>query len=58
MATVFISYARRDREFAQRLYTTLRAADAAVFVDFEGIAPSDAWANEIQAAIEGAEAFI
>lgn len=58
MASVFISYSRRDKAFAQSLHSTLTAAGHDVWIDWEGIPPSAEWMQEIVGAIDRAYAFI
>lgn len=58
MAGVFISYSRRDERFVRRLYEALRQADIPVWIDFEGIAPSADFVQEIQSALDVADALI
>ena len=58
MASVFISYSRRDERFVRRLYEALRQADIPVWIDFEGIAPSADFVQEIQSALDVADALI
>jgi WD40 repeat protein len=55
---VFISYSRKDTAIVRRVFETLEARQLRAWVDWEGIPPSAQWWGEIQAAIEGAEAFI
>lgn len=57
-AKVFISYSRKDTSVVRRVFETLEARQLGAWVDWEGIPPSAEWWSEIQAAIEGAEAFI
>src|SRR5262245_689968 len=57
-AKLFLSYSRKDLEFVGRLSKALLARDQEVWVDLEGIQPSEDWLNAIHAAIEGADAFI
>jgi hypothetical protein len=58
MADVFISYSRRDGEFVQRLNTAFVGAKRVVWVDWQSIPRGEDWWREIQAGIEGADAFI
>jgi hypothetical protein len=57
-AKLFLSYSRKDLEFVGRLSKALLARDQEVWVDLEGIQPSEDWLNAIHAAIEGADALI
>lgn len=47
----FVSYSRRDQEFALRLAVDLRAAGAAIWMDQVDIRPSDRWDRSIEAAV-------
>ena len=58
MSDVFISYSRKDSEFARRLYEAFKAKNKEVWVDFEDIPLSADWWQEIQAGIDAAETFI
>ena len=55
---VFISYSRKDTTIVRRLFEALEARQLGAWVDWEGIPPTAEWWSEIQAAIEGTEAFI
>lgn len=55
---VFISYSRKNKLFVRKLNTALDAAGVDAWVDWEGIPLSADWMATIQAAIEGADAFI
>lgn len=57
-AKLFLSYSRKDLEFADRLSKALLARNQDVWVDLEGIRPSEDWMTAIHGAIEGADAFI
>ena len=54
---IFISYSRKDVAFVRRLHQALAARRRETWVDWEGIAPSADWFREIEAAIDGADAF-
>lgn len=58
MSDVFISYAREDKPFAQRLDAALRAAGRECWVDWEDIPLSADWLQEVKAGIESAETFL
>jgi WD40 repeat protein len=58
MADVFISYSRKDIAFARRLHAGLIGAGLDTWIDWEDIAPSTDWMEEIQESIEQAETFI
>ncbi len=47
----FLSYSRRDQEFALRLAVDLRVAGAAIWMDQVDIRPSDRWDRTIEAAV-------
>ena len=58
MSDVFISYSRLDREFVGQLREALAAQKQDVWIDWESIPPSQAWWNEIQKGIAGANNFV
>lgn len=58
MSDVFISYSRRDKEFALRLFEALKGRDKEVWADFEDIPVTADWWKEIQAGIDAADTFI
>ncbi len=59
MADVFISYAREDREFVQRLRDALIAHGREVWVDLESIPPAHPdWQKEVFAGVESANNFV
>lgn len=58
MATLFLSYSRRDTEFVRRLHGELVKEAFDLWVDWEGIPPADDWLRKIHAAIEGADAMV
>lgn len=57
-ANVFVSYSRRNKPFVERLYTSLRATNREVWVDWENIPVAVDWWQEIQLGIELADTFI
>ena len=57
MTDVFISYAREDRRFVQRLHDALAKAGRASWVDWEGIPASAKWMAEVRSAIDEADCF-
>jgi WD40 repeat protein len=57
VADVFISYARRDEEFVERLREALAENGKDVWVDREDIGPAVEWRREIELGIEGADIF-
>jgi hypothetical protein len=58
MADVFISYAREDKDFVERLQKALKKDGREAWVDSEGILPSAEWLPEIFHAIEAAQAVL
>ncbi len=58
LSDVFISYSRRDSDYARKLDAALRAAGHDVWVDWEDIPPTADWWSEIQAGIEAASTFV
>lgn len=58
MAKIFISYSRKDIEFAKRLTGELQKSDLDFWVDWEGIPPTVDWMKQIQKGIEEADTFI
>ena len=58
MTAVFISYAREDQHFVQRLYAALDGMGRDAWVDWQGIAPTAEWMTEIRRAIDGADAAL
>jgi WD40 repeat protein len=58
MAKVFISYSRKDVEFAKRLTEELPKSDLDFWIDWEGIPPTVDWRKEIEKGISEADAFL
>lgn len=58
MPDVFLSYSRKDSDFAHRLVERLKAEQRDVWVDFEDIPFATDWWQEIVAGIESANAVI
>ncbi len=58
MAKVFISYSRKDIEFARKLTDELKKSELDFWVDWEGIPPTVDWWKEIEKGIEEADAFL
>ncbi len=58
MPDIFISYAREDMDFVQRLVTALTADGRDVWVDFEDIPFASDWWEEIQTGIDASEALV
>jgi WD40 repeat protein len=57
MSDVFISYAREDRAFVQRLHDALAAEGRQSWVDWEGIPASAKWMAEVRGAIDASDCF-
>ena len=57
MAKVFISYSRKETEFAKRLTEELQKSELDFWIDWEGIPSTVDWWREIEKAIEEADAF-
>jgi len=58
MSDVFISYSRKDSEFAKRLTNALKVREKDVWIDWEDIPRAEDWLNEIYNGIESADTFI
>jgi WD40 repeat protein len=58
LSDVFISYSRRDGDFVKRLGASFKSCNKEVWVDYEDIAPSVDWWEEIKAGIEGSGTFV
>ena len=58
MSDVFISYSRKNSEFADRLDDALKATGQAVWIDRREIAASAAWWETIKSGIDEAHAFV
>lgn len=58
MAKIFVSYSRRDIEFAKRLTAELQKCELDFWIDWEGIPPSVDWWKEIERGIEEADIFL
>lgn len=54
--SIFISYSRKDSDFVHRLHRGLLSHDRETWVDWEGIPPTADWMQQIEAAIDAAEA--
>src|SRR5512141_1655982 len=55
---VFISYSRRDKEITQKLYEALKAANRAVWADWDSIPAASDWFAEIKEGIEQTESVL
>ncbi len=58
VADAFLSYAREDLLFVQRLTAALQDRNREVWVDLEDIAPSARWREEIRTGITEADAVV
>ncbi len=58
MAKVFISYSRKDIEFAKKLTGELQKNELDFWIDWEGIPPTVDWWREIEKGIEEADVFL
>jgi hypothetical protein len=58
MNQLFVSYSRKDTEFARWLTEKLTTQNMEVWVDWEDIPPSVDWMKEIEKGIEEADIFI
>lgn len=58
MAKVFVSYSRKDIEFAKRLTAELGKSELDFWIDWEGIPPTVDWWKEIEKGIEEADIFL
>ncbi|HNH03878.1 MAG TPA: TIR domain-containing protein, partial [Anaerolineales bacterium] len=58
MAKVFISYSRKDIDFAKRLTSELQKSELDFWVDWEGIPPTVDWWREVEKGIEEADVFL
>jgi WD40 repeat protein len=56
--SVFISYSRRDGDFASRLHDALAERGYDVWIDRDDIPPSAKWFDEIRAGIAGADGVV
>ena len=57
-ASIFISYSRRDSEFAQRLHAAFVDAGRTAWLDNEDIRPIAKWSREIGNAIDESDAVV
>lgn len=58
MASLFISYSRKDIETARKLTKAFEGQGLDFWIDWEGIPPTVDWWNEIQKGIEEADIFL
>ena len=58
MASLFISYSRKNIESARKLTAAFHSQDLDFWIDWEGIPPTVDWWQEIEKGIEGADIFL
>src|SRR5690349_2496904 len=58
MASLFISYSRKDIEAARKLTDAFKGQGLDFWIDWEGIPPTVDWWQEIEKGIEEAELFL
>jgi WD40 repeat protein len=58
MASLFISYSRKDIEFARKLTEAFKGQELDFWIDWEGIPPTVDWWKEIAQGIEEADTFL
>ena len=58
MSDVFISYSRKDIQFAQRIHQELEARNHEPWVDWQDIPPTAEWLDEVYAGIQAADTFL
>ena len=58
MAGLFISYSRKDIEFAHKLTEAFKGQDLDFWIDWENIPPTVEWWEEIKKGIEDADVFL
>ena len=58
MPSLFISYSRKDIEIARKLTEAFKEKELDIWVDWEGIAPTVDWWQEIEKGIEEADIFL
>jgi len=58
MTSLFISYSRRDAEFARKLTKAFEGQNLDFWIDWEGIPPTVDWWQEIEKGIEEADIFV
>src|SRR5262245_47701578 len=56
--SVFISYSRKDTDFARRLFDALEASGRDSWIDWEGLRGDVRWWQEIQTNIDAADTFV
>lgn len=58
MSHIFISYSRKDIDFAQKIVNALAENDLDTWIDWKSIPKGEDWEQEIYHGIEGADAFL
>src|SRR5688572_21499868 len=58
MTSIFISYSRKDVDFAGKIVQTLAEYDLDTWVDWKSIPKGEDWEQEIYRGIEEAETFL
>ena len=58
MASLFISYSRKDIETARKLTKAFEGQGLDFWIDWEGIPPTVDWWKEIEKGIEEADIFL
>src|SRR5215510_5565991 len=58
MPSLFISYSRKDIEFARKLTEAFKGQGLDFWIDWEGIPPTVEWWKEIETGIEEADIFL
>src|SRR5215510_4548701 len=58
MASLFISYSRKDIESARKLTQAFKSQDLDFWIDWEGIPPTADWWKQIEKGIEEADIFL
>ena len=58
MSSIFISYSRKDIEFARKIVDALAENNLDTWIDWHSIPKGEDWEQEIYRGIEGAEAFL
>ena len=58
MSHIFISYSRKDLDFAQKIVDALAENNLDTWIDWKSIPKGEDWEQEIYRGIEGADAFL
>jgi response regulator RpfG family c-di-GMP phosphodiesterase len=58
MSHIFISYSRRDLDFAQKIVDALATSNLDTWIDWKSIPKGEDWVQEIYRGIEEADAFL